>query len=526
MPQRVRILQRRVEPHACEVISPHEIKALRVDARRSRLLGPTVALRALGRSLGSLIRSMLLLVAIDATTRLAGDFALADSGALDEAAHRILRAISESSGPDLLERPDDVALLPEAGSRLLTPIRRETQGFGALLLESGPDRSFDRQDLQAVSALASHAAVAFENARLFRQVETEREKSQQIVENMADALLTLDPERRVRSVNPAAERVLGQPVAGLVGRALCDLLDCGLGLCGPSCGAIETMLSGASLSASTWRVRSPDVPPTILRLSCSPLALPEQGVVVLAHDITRDEELAQFQRDVISTFSHELRAPLANISALADVVLDDASGEVALSRERLEMLRLQARRLANLSQRTLDVARLDAGAWQLESRPLPVNALARDAIRRWEGAAPGRTFTLAVPDGAVWAWGDEDAVSLLLDNLLENAVKYAPAGSPISVIVTSAPAGFVTLGVEDCGEPLPPGERMMLFQRFYRRESTTARTTYGYGLGLYIVRKLSQAMGGDAWVEPLDGQGNRFAFCVPAMEEHGQDPDR
>ena len=207
-------------------------------------------------------------------------------------------------------------------------------------------------------------------------------------------------------------------------------------------------------------------------------------------------------------------------------MLEDASGgQVHLSPELLEMLGIQARRLANLSQRTLDAARLDAGAWQLEARPLALAAIARDALRRWEKAAPDRSFGLAAPAETMWAWGDEDAVGLILDNLLENAVKYSAQGGPLTVAVNQLSPAFVTIAVEDCGETIPPTERGLLFERFYRRERTDGRKTYGYGLGLYIVRKLSQAMGGDAWVEGMDGTGNRFVFSVPVLEDHGEDRD-
>lgn len=330
---------------------------------------------------------------------------LLSAGAADAAApaEAVAQRLASASGVDRAEVGTGSTLIPDAGSSLAAPIRANSRNFGALLLEKRLPAAFSIQDAQAIAALTSHAAVALENVRLFREV----------------------------------------------------------------------------------------------------------------------QQLAQFQRDLLATFSHELRAPLANISALAEVAL--SGGDNKLTPELLELLKTQSRRLANLSQRTLDVERLEVGAWPLEARPLAVGALAREAAQRWQGATPEREITVSGAEQAGWAWGDEDAAGLILDNLLENAIKHSAARAPICVALERR-ADQVTVAVEDWGELIPVEQRERLFDRFYRRELTASRKTYGVGLGLYIARQLSQAMGGNAWVEPAGEAGNRFAFCLPAMEEVDENP--
>jgi signal transduction histidine kinase len=325
------------------------------------------------------------------------------NGQLDTPGLRRLEAAVRAERPEA-DAIADGLVLRVARRRLIAPIRRESRELGALMLESARGGAFTMQDQQAIAALASHAAVALENARLLREV---------------------------------------------------------------------------------------------------------QG-------------LAQFQRDLLATFSHELRAPLANISALAEVALADPTNKPPP--EVLEMLKAQSRRLAALSQRTLTAERLDEGVWPLEIRPLAVAALAREAAHRWQGATPSRTITVRGAEAPGWAWGDEDATALILDNLLENAVKHSTVGAPITVALDRGPGSFVRIAVEDCGELIPERERSALFERFYRRELGANRKTYGVGLGLYIVRQLSEAMGGKAWVEPAGEAGNRFAFSLPVMEESDEDP--
>ncbi len=114
-------------------------------------------------------------------------------------------------------------------------------------------------------------------------------------------------------------------------------------------------------------------------------------------------------------------------------------------------------------------------------------------------------------------WGDESAVQTVLDNLLENALKYAPAGSPVAVLVERQPEGVVGFTVLDRGPGIPEGEREHIFERFYRLDGGDAQRVYGHGLGLYLARRLVERMNGRIWVEARPGGGSRFAFTLPAF---------
>jgi signal transduction histidine kinase len=106
-------------------------------------------------------------------------------------------------------------------------------------------------------------------------------------------------------------------------------------------------------------------------------------------------------------------------------------------------------------------------------------------------------------------------VSTVLDNLIDNAGKYSPAGSDILVSVTDGSSGFWTISVHNHGPTVPPERRELIFERFYRADSSDSRDVYGHGLGLYIARKLVEAMGGRIWVENGPTDGSRFAFTLP-----------
>ncbi len=441
------------------------------------------------------------------------------TGGLGGYSRQSLRETSAATRAGLEEGPVDGLLLPSAGSRLLAPIRRESRPFGAIVLENAEVGAFISQDVQAVTSLTNHAAVALENARLFAQVQAEREKSQQIVLNIADGVLTLNAERRLTSLNPAAERLIGREAGDALGQGLCELLDCGADACPGTCARLERLLAGADGQERGWRRRPNGETGPVLKLSAGPLLQPERGAVVLLHDVTREEELAQFQRELVATFSHELRSPLANIDAVADLLLAGREPEHnSRWREMLELLKQQSRRLAGLAERTLDVARLDDGRWRLEPRPLPAGRTGEDAIDRWRLALPGHHLCLEADPAAGWVWADEVAVNTVLDNLVDNAAKYSPAGTTITVQVQAADGDFVSFAVIDQGQGIAPEERTRVFQRFRRGNATDSQRVYGYGLGLYVSERLVQAMGGRIWVEPGPLGGSQFVFTLPVRE--------
>jgi signal transduction histidine kinase len=110
-------------------------------------------------------------------------------------------------------------------------------------------------------------------------------------------------------------------------------------------------------------------------------------------------------------------------------------------------------------------------------------------------------------------------VTLVLDNLIDNAIKYSPQGTEVKLSIEAAPAGHVTIAVRDSGPGIQPELAPRLFGRFVRGDATDARRVYGYGLGLYVARQLVRAMGGEIWVDSQPDNGSRFAFTLPVMRE-------
>ncbi len=436
-----------------------------------------------------------------------------------------LRAILQRGAalPAAISEPADAA----RGERLLAPIRRGELSLGALLVE-GPQGRFEPYDVQVLATLAEHLAVALENAALLAAVRYERERAEQVIENTSDGLVVLDAGGRVVRMNRAAVQLTGWPAAEAAGRLVAQLL--------PDDGGRPS--TGAASSAAVSRPPAQDARPLVtgerreirtredvrrvLVLSVAPLPPPEEGTVLLLHDATAEEEMARFQRELVATFSHELRAPLANMAASTELML--GGGDVQLegrARDLAEMLRDQTQRLATLAERTLDLAHLEAGERRMEPRPLPVLRVAEEALDRWHAAAGAGRLHLEPPPPNLWAWADEEAVGSIVDTLLDNALKYAGDEARVTFSVCAEGESAIAFTVADNGPGIPPETQARLFQRFSRGDASDSQRVYGYGLGLYAARLLVEAMGGAIRVESRPGAGSRFTFTVPRMAGEG-----
>jgi len=236
------------------------------------------------------------------------------------------------------------------------------------------------------------------------------------------------------------------------------------------------------------------------------LAQTQQQVAAL-----RDAD--RIRRELLQNVSHELRTPLASILTGSTVLLarTDLSGTV---RDGLTGIVAQSRRLDRLVGDMLDLARIEGHALDLRLEPTDAGAAAEAAAERLRRLHPERQVDVTVNGGPVEAVADWDRLGQVLDNLLGNADRYGPEGTPIEVQVEPGARGTVVTRVIDHGPGVPAELRDRIFERFVREERPS---TEGTGLGLSIVRGLVEAHAGRVWLDdPEPGGGAVFAFTLPA----------
>jgi len=231
-------------------------------------------------------------------------------------------------------------------------------------------------------------------------------------------------------------------------------------------------------------------------------------------------ETEQLRNSLLSSVSHDLRTPLAVVTGATSSLLDEhGPKDPAVRRELLQTAHEESLRLARLVRNLLDMTRLEAGALKVHKEPQSVEEVVGAALVRMEDRLRGRDVTTSIPADLPLVPFDPALLEQVLINLLENATKYTPAGSPIDIAARKR-GGEIEIEVADRGPGVDPQEADRVFEKFYRAREGEGG---GVGLGLTICRGIVGAHGGRIWVEGRHGGGASFRFTLPlevAEEAH------
>ena len=246
----------------------------------------------------------------------------------------------------------------------------------------------------------------------------------------------------------------------------------------------------------------------------------QETVSQLQHEHAELEKLERIRKDFVINVSHELRTPLASIQGYTETLIDGAMADPDYNMRFLGIIRHNAERLARLTEDLLTLSRVEQKRQKFEFETHLVNALIHDAFEMMRPIAEKGRIELIearAPEDAVVCC-DSEAVSQILSNLMENAIKYTPAGGRISVGALSL-GSMVEFFVRDTGIGIPEEDLPRLFERFYRVDKARSRELGGTGLGLSIVKHLVAAHHGTTRVESRVHKGSTFSFTLPVNQD-------
>lgn len=240
-------------------------------------------------------------------------------------------------------------------------------------------------------------------------------------------------------------------------------------------------------------------------------------VLVLAEDMTAALRLQEVRRDFVANVSHELKTPVGALSLLAETIAA-AADDPATVRRFSEQMRTEAARLSALVADIIDLSRLQAPDAETELVELEVDAVVEEAVDRVAVAARSRGSKVVVGGTTgLRVYGDHALLVTALRNLLDNALRYSPDGSTVTV-GTRAVEGFVEVAVVDQGIGISRSDAERVFERFYRVDPARARDTGGTGLGLSIVKHVAARHGGDVRLWSVPQRGSTFTLRIPEAE--------
>ena len=351
---------------------------------------------------------------------------------------------------------------------------------------------------------------------LDRQVERQRlalERHARVLEHVDDGVFLVDDDGLIQHWNPAAHAITGITPDDALGRRAEEAL--------PGWGAVASLIPVAT-APGPGSLEAKVVPLELegreLWLSVSGVSFSE-GIVYAFRSLTEERALDELKGEFIATVSHELRTPLAAIYGSAQTLLrEDLELDEEGTRRLLDVIAQESERLTRIADDILFANKLDSGQFVLGEKTVDLRALAQDVVEEMRALFAARddiSIELSLPESVDAVHADSDKLRQVLINLVDNAVKYSPAGGRVELTIQRRESG-VRIAIRDDGIGIAPLEQRRIFGKFYRVDPQLARGVGGTGLGLYICRELVRRMGGRLSVTSEEGKGSIFAVDLPA----------
>jgi signal transduction histidine kinase len=390
--------------------------------------------------------------------------------------------------------------------------------------------AFVDEDIRLLQRMAMTAAALIASAQVYREVVQERHELLHTIDSLFAGLLMIGMNGRLIQINPSARSILqigpNVPLLGslynrvIVNEKVRHLLD-------------RALTSGHAEMADEITVSVPKSAPSegkserVYQIQCAPVRDGQgvrAGIVAIFNDITEIRGVERMKTAFISTVSHELRTPLTSIKGFISTLLADKEGfyDEDTKREFYEIIDTECDRLTRLIKDLLDISRIEQGrSMQMYWEDVDVRHVAQKVMTTQRAYAKDHILTVEITDDFPQTLeADPDKLDQILTNLVNNAIKYAPRGGPVRLIGRIAPDNpdFVLIQVSDEGMGIPREHLSRLFERFYRVDNRDNREIGGTGIGLALVKALTEGHHGTVTVESEEGQGTTFTLRLPLIQ--------
>jgi two-component system phosphate regulon sensor histidine kinase PhoR len=347
-------------------------------------------------------------------------------------------------------------------------------------------------------------------AQRFDRFKVQNNRLSTLLDDMEEGVLALDGERRVALANAAARRLLQISPGALVGRPLLEVVRSR-----EIHALVEEALRGDGRHEVEFETTAEPRRHLHVRAKRLP-GEPSSGVVLMVRDVSQLRRLENLRTEFAANVSHELKTPLASIKAYAETLRLGAVNDAEHNLMFVGRIEEHADRLHFLILDLMHLARVESGKESFEIVDFPLDELVEDCVDYHHEWAEAKNIAIHVepPPARLHVRGDEVGVRTILDNLVNNAIKYTPDGGRVE-IAWRRDGRHVLVEVRDTGIGIAPEDRERVFERFYRVDKARSRELGGTGLGLSIVKHTTQALGGRVGLESELGRGSTFRVWLP-----------
>jgi PAS domain S-box-containing protein len=434
---------------------------------------------------------------------------------------------------------EELALMRLIGfsSAMIVPLLIEGKAIGAITFvaaESG--RHYTQADLSMAEELASRAALAIQNARLYREAQQSRDQLDIILQGVADGILVYTPDNRLLYGNEAAAQMTGSasvqallatPPSEIFSRY--ELVDEQGQPLPPSMFSHRRVLAGEPVAQSVIGYTEKGTgQPTRWSLVTSRPVRDERGEVALVisiiHDITERMMVERRKDEFISMTSHELKTPITSLKGFTNVLQrrltkqGDTQGLHYLAR-----MDAQLDKLTTLISDLLDISRMQSGKLELQAGPFDLDALVDETVENVQMATSTHRLLVEGRTGAQ-VYGDKERLAQVYVNLLTNAIKYSPRADKVLVhLFQDCDAQQTIVSVQDFGIGIDKMHHEKIFERFYQVTDPEEKTYPGLGIGLYISSEIVARHRGRMWVESSKMKGSTFYVALPVFSQRASE---
>jgi two-component system phosphate regulon sensor histidine kinase PhoR len=364
-----------------------------------------------------------------------------------------------------------------------------------------------RDELGQLALAFNHMSLQL--AEQFAQLDEDRQQLRAVLSGMVEGVIAIDAEQNILFANERAGQMLEFPTKAAAGRKLWEIVRQR---------AVQDMVKAAMHTPSDesrhLEFAEPIGKSLMLHVAQLP-GEPTRGAVLVFHDTTELRRLERLRQEFVANVSHELKTPLSVVTACIETLMEGGIDDLENRGRFLQQIFDQAQRLHLLILDLLSLARIESGDQQWTLQPVSIGELAQACVERHQARAQAKkqTLLLDAPESATVV-ADEEALAEILDNLIDNAVKYTPEGGTIRLRWWQEDDACC-IEVEDTGIGIPQADLPRIFERFYRVDKARSREMGGTGLGLSIVKHLVQAMQGTIRASSELGKGTKFTIRLP-----------
>lgn len=381
-------------------------------------------------------------------------------------------------------------------------------------------KSRDRQTVfggwsrKSIINICRQAGVVIEDARLFRDLQAERDKISAIIHSAAEGIIVVDEKDEIILINPQTRQILGLKPNHRIPGAFTEFV-------------IRPLQEELNKQDREFIFRELDLTTPhkmSIRIGMAPMkdfSGRRIGVVALFQDITREKEVERLKNELISTVSHELRTPLTTMKVFVSILSGGTAGPVSPDqKEYLNIVMSNMNRLARMINDLLDISKLEAGRMELKKRLVDPALLIKDQLASFKAEAENKKIALCgdIPPELPKLYIDPDRITQVIVNLIGNAIKFTPEEGRVDVRVGET-SDSVEISVQDTGVGITKENFGKLFDRFQQIDRKPGAGAKGTGLGLAISKSIVELHKGKIWIDSELGKGSKFIFTLPKIEE-------